>query len=457
MHLRLPPRGSLQRRLSLALTAAIAALWLVATLAAGLVLNKEINEVFDSALQEVAQRVLPLAYLEILNREGAAPEDGQAAEVPSVEPHKEYLTYIVRDARGHILMQSHDAEPAVFPVGQTAGFQSVGTLRFFTEAAVRGTLFVTTAERAGHRQSAVKHAALMLVWPLAALLPLSLVGVWWLVGYALRPVTSFRRAIEARGSANLTPLGMADLPVEIAPVAEAVNALMTRLRRALEAERGFAANSAHELRTPVAAALAQTQRLIAELPEGAVQVRAAAIESALRRLARLSEKLLQWARAEGAGLIGESEQDVAKILPYILDDFRSGVSETARLSLSLPPSGQSLTTLDVDAFAVLARNLIENALKHGSSDQPVRIELTDAGTFRVSNSGPVVPSAELERLLNPFERGATEADGSGLGLAIVRSIVQGAGGTFRLASPAPGQRDGFEVEVKLPRRKLTSG
>ena len=62
------------------------------------------------------------------------------------------------------------------------------------------------------------------------------------------------------------PVATEGLPDEIATVAASVNALIGRLRGALEAERSFTANSAHELRTPIAAALAQTQRLIAELP-----------------------------------------------------------------------------------------------------------------------------------------------------------------------------------------------
>lgn len=450
IRLHIPPKGSLQRRLSLSLTAVIAALWLVATLAAGLVLRGEIDEVFDSALQEVAQRVLPLAYLEVLNRDGANPDEGRAVEIPSVAPHREYITYIVRKASGDVLMQSHDAEPATFPPVAAKGFQTIGTTRFFTESAVRGTLFVTTAERSGHRQSAVMGAAVTLIWPLVILLPLSLLGIWALIDFTFRPVKNFRHAIEARGSTNLTPLEAGDLPAEIVPLAQAVNALLARLRRALEAERGFAANSAHELRTPVAAALAQTQRLIAELPEPASRQRAMDIEAALRRLSRLSEKLLQWARAEGAGVLAESPQNAAAILPYVLDDFRANPRDAARLIPEFPASGYCVTLLDVDAFAVLARNLIENALKHGPEDKPIWISLSENGVFRVANPGPIVTSEELGRLLNPFERGATSAEGAGLGLAIVRSLIESAGGTLRLSSPASGREDGFEALVQLP-------
>lgn len=443
-------KGSLQRRLSLSLTAAIAALWLVATVAAGLVLRQEIDAVFDSALQEVAQRVLPLAYLEILDRDGAFPADGRAAAVPSVAPHRETITYIVRDATGRLLMQSHDAEPAAFPAHLERGFHEAAGKHFFTESAVRGTLFITTTERAGHRQRAVFQAAVTLVWPLVVLLPLSLAGVWWLVARTFKPVARFQKAIEARDHHNLTPLATARLPTEIMPIAEAVNALVARLRRAIDSEHRFAANSAHELRTPVAAALAQTQRLMAELPEGAPRERGRAIEAALQRLSRLSEKLLQWAKAEGGSLIADHPQDVAEILMHVLDDVGAGKAKASRLLLTLPASGQCFSTLDIDAFAILARNLIENALKHGAADQPVRIQLTETGLFSVCNGGPVIAPEDLARLMAPFERGETRAEGVGLGLSIVQSIAQGAGGSLVLVSPAPGRQDGLQARVQLP-------
>ncbi|WP_211314212.1 histidine kinase dimerization/phospho-acceptor domain-containing protein [Humitalea rosea] len=380
-------------------------LWLAGSVAAGLILRSEIDEVFDSALQEVAQRILPLAYSEILNSDPPAEGDSPIQRLPSVLPHQEQITYIVRDGDGRVLLQSHDADPAAFPVLTTPGFQDMGGLRLYTEAAVRGTFFVTTAEPISHRRKAVIDAVAMLLWPLAVLLPLSQIGVWALVRFALRPVQAFEREIEARGHGDLSPVNATALPRELAPVAGSVNRLIARLQRALEAERGFTASSAHELRTPVAAALAQTQRLIAEVPEGAARERARTVEAALRQLARLSEKLLQLAKAEGAGLLAETPQDLAQVLGFVLDEFRDDPG-AARLAITLPMTGVLLSRMDADAFAILARNLIENALKHGAADQPVSVALSDDGLLRVSNGGAVVTTETMARLKRPFERGA---------------------------------------------------
>lgn len=446
----LPPKGSLQRRLAFVLTGGVMALWLLATVGAGILLRHEIDEVFDSALQEVVQRVLPLAYTEILNREADAEPGPQ--QVASVGAHREYITYVVRDATGRSLLQSHDADPAQFPPNPTHGFSDGPTSRLYTEVAISGTLVVTAAERPGHRQEAARDAIRVLAWPLLLLLPLGIAGTWALVALTLRPIVAFRREIEARGDGHLAPVSVEALPSEISPVAEAVNALMARLRRSLDVERSFTANSAHELRTPVAAALAQTQRLKAELPEGPARARTAEIETALQRLARLSEKLLQLAKAEGAGLLSEEPHDLVPVLRIVLNDLKAEGVE-----VSLPTNGRFVSTLDMDAFGILARNLIENGLKHGDASQPVRVALTDEGGFSVKSHGPVLSPEVIAGMTQRFARGASRTDGAGLGLSIVQALMRGVGGEIVFCSPASGQADGLEVRVQLPVPKLTIG
>jgi two-component system OmpR family sensor kinase len=435
---------SLRRRIGLWLAVAVTALWLAAATVAGLVLRREIDEVFDSALQEVAQRVLPLAYSELLSRE----DGGATQHMAPIGPHREYIAYVVRDKEGRELLQSSGADLMNIPGGLAPGYHSTDRLRTYTEAAVRGTIFVTTAENLRHREAAVRRAVAALIWPLVALVPIALLGVWLTIRLSMKPVIAFRRAIEARGRGNLAPVAAAGLPDEIAPVAASVNALMERLRGALEAERSFTANSAHELRTPVAAALAQTQRLIAELPEGPASDRARSIATALRRLSRLSEKLLQLAKAEGGGLLAETSAPLGLVLRHVIEEIDRQTDRGDALVVSITPDGGPLSDLDPDAFAILARNLIENALKHGAPDAPVSVRLAE-GLFEVSNHGAVVPAEQLERLVRPFERGPTRSEGSGLGLAIAAAICRGAGLTLHLASPIPGEADGLRATVRF--------
>lgn len=433
---------SLRRRLGIGLAFGTAALWLAASLAAGLLLEREIGVVYDSALQEVAQRILPLAYSEVLSRDA----DAGGQRMPPVGPHREYITYVVRDAAGRELLQSSDADAMTIPRDLPPGFHTTDHLRTYTETAVQGSIIVTTVEDLAHRRDSVWRVTGTLLWPLLALVPIVVAGVWLAVHLAFRPVVAFRTALEARGRGNLEPVGAEGLPAEMAPVAGSVNALLGRLRGTLEAERSFTANSAHELRTPIAAALAQTQRLVAELPDDARRERAHAIATSLRRLSRLSEKLLQLAKAEGGGLIAQGAAPLAPVLELVLDELRRQAEFGDRIILTLTDGGWR-SDLDPDAFAILARNLIENALRHGDSDEPVSV-LLEPDRFQVSNSGAVVPPDRLEALTRPFERGPTEAQGSGLGLAIAAAICRGAGLSLTLASPAPGRPDGFQASVR---------
>ncbi|WP_280552932.1 HAMP domain-containing sensor histidine kinase [Halomonas sp. 25-S5] len=435
---------SLQRRLGLGLTLGVTLFWLVATTVTALIVEHTIDRTLDSSLEETAQRILSLAVVEIVNRDNL----DLVQYVAPLRVHEEYLTYLVRDASGNALLASHDVDPSTFPETPQAGLRSTATHRLYGTTAISDTLFIEVAEPLASRRQAKGQAIVMLLLPLAGLIPLSLMGIWWFVRHALSGVRAYRDALEARGAGDLSLVEGKRLPAELVPIAEAVNHLLERLRRALESERSFTANSAHELRTPLAATLAQVQRLRHEAPPGRLQDRAARIEASLRQLSRLSEKLMQLAKAEGSDLLAETPQDVRPIIAHVVDDFRR--VSAVRLELSLPKEARILSSIDPDALAILLRNLIENALKHGQDDRPVEVALSSEGVLRVVNAGPVIPAEVLARLTDRFTRGNTRAGGSGLGLAIAQAIAEGAGVTLTLLAPASGRKDGFEASLRLP-------
>jgi two-component system OmpR family sensor kinase len=442
--------GSLQARLALALSVGLLVVWTLAAGAAYRVLMAEMDRVFDSAIQETAQRILPLAVMEIIDRD---PKDLQ--RVAAVRPHAELLTYVVRNDEGTVLLASHDADPDVFPGAAPPGFSSTPTHRIYSESALRGSLTILFAEPLSVRGAAAHEAAEALAMPIAIVLPLSFAGVWLLVRAGMRPVRRLCADIESRGTGDMTPLGSRPMPSEIRPIADAVNHLLDRLRRALEAERSFTANSAHELRTPIASTLAQTQRLIRETRDERAVERGRQIEASLKALARLADRLMQLMKAEGGGLLAQNEADVVPVVRIVCDDFGRAPGQAGRLDLSLPDDPVP-SRIDPDVLSILVRNLVENALKHGAVGDPVTVRLDPDGALKVTNGGAVVPPDQLARLSRPFERGATEADGSGLGLAIVDAIARGIGSDLVLRSPAPGRPDGFEAEVDIrpdPRRR----
>ena len=297
---------------------------------------------------------------------------------------------------------------------------------------------------------AVRESAATLLWPLIVLIPASIFAVWFVVGRALKPIETLRQDIATKDGGNMAPIESGRLPREIKPIARSVNLLLARLRAALEAEREFTANSAHELRTPIAGALAQTQRLAQELPAGPVRQRAQQVEASLTNLGRLAEKLLQLSRAEAGIGRSDTPSDLKAILDMLMVDYARDSRTEGRVAYQAEPGAAMVRNADIDAFGIVIRNLVENALSHGDPEQPVEVSIDGNGTIRVVNDSSVIAAADLANLKRRFRRGATNAPGSGLGLAIADRITTQMGGTLELISPASGSRSGFEARITLP-------
>src|SRR5690606_19434619 len=116
-----------------------ALLWVVTTIVTAHLLRQELNKAFDSALEETAQRILPVAALEILGRDA----DDTEQRVATLRQHDEYFTYVVRDAAGTVQMRSHSADVTIFPPYSRMGFSSTPTHRLYSDAAMQGSLTIT--------------------------------------------------------------------------------------------------------------------------------------------------------------------------------------------------------------------------------------------------------------------------------------------------------------------------
>lgn len=433
------------RRLMLWLTAALVLFWVAAVGLGGMIMREEFDEIYDSALRETAQRLMPLVVSDLFQHERSA----DPLRMNGGTEGEESLTYQLRDKEGQVVLHSHDGPREPFASPLTPGFSTTPTHRVYTEAAVSGTLFLQVAHPLAERREATLEGALSLTLPLIILVPLSMAVVWVVVQRSLAPIGVLRDRIGERDGGNLTSVGTVGLPAELETIATSVDKLLERLRASLDAEREFAANSAHELRTPIAGALAQTQRLIAELPDGPTKRRAEGIEAALSSLAHLAEKLLQLSRADAG--IGTSSHltDLAPVVRTLVEEFSRKPGNAARLRLDAATGTSLMRKVDIDAFAIALRNLIENALTHGATNVPVVVMVGQDGAVSVTNGGATISPGELLQLTTRFKRGATTAKGSGLGLAIAETLARRMGGTLEFRSPAGGRSDGFEATIRV--------
>lgn len=435
---------SLQARLGLTLGVLLTVLWIAAASVTAVMVRKDVEQVLDSALQETAQRLLPLAVMDIFGRE----DGGVTQRLAPVHAHDEFFTYVVRDADGRILLQSHAANASIFPDYDGRGFRQNETHRLFNDDAVQGTIRITVAEPLAYRAAVAREIQMGLGLPLLIVVPLALLSIVLAVRASLAPLRRYRDRLEARSARDLSPVPSGDIPSEVAPVAVTLNGLFDRLRASFESERSFAANAAHEFRTPLAGAIAQAQRLQSETGDPTAGARAADIERTLKRLTRLAERLMQLARAEGGQLRLDRASDLRPVARIVVEDIaRTGSPGRIKLTLS---ETSVMSDLDPDTFGILCRNLVENAVRHGAEGTPVEVTLTSDGQLTVSNEGPALPPETLERLTARFERAGASTDGSGLGLAIVAAIADRVESPLVLKSPRSGASFGFEATFKVP-------
>ncbi len=276
---------------------------------------------------------------------------------------------------------------------------------------------------------------------------------WLLAGRVLRPLSTItgaaRRISASRLHERLALRGPED---ELKELADTLDELFARLEASFGAQRRFAANASHELRTPLTRerTLLQVTRADPAATTGTWQAVSQELLASNVEQERLLEALLTLASSEAG--TGEREPvDLAAVTSATLAAARPAIS---RLGLNVHADIQPAVT-DGDPLLVqqLVTNLIDNAVRHNISAGDLRVATrTDGGraVLSVTNTGPVIPAAEVDRLFQPFQRlgprPARRDGGHGLGLSIVRAIATAHAATVTVtAQPVPA--GGLAVEV----------
>jgi len=445
---------SIARRLAAHLGLFLGALWVAGVAATGVILYHEEGEMLDESLRATAELLLPLTRTEYERARRADVKLPVVVGMPSSQslfpddPLDMPLIFMLRDRTGTVVLRSGRASEFPAAALRNGGFFQLGSHVFYQAAPdADGFQIIVGGSQRERTETLIKSVSLLTLM-LAFLIPLG----WLVVRRSLRqatgPMVSLNRALRLRGSMNLEPIELVDLPVELRPIVDETNSMMVRLRAALSSERAFAANSAHELRTPLAVALAQTSRLIAEARDAATLDRARQVEASLKRLGGLIERLLQLARAEAGIGLSEAETDLVPVLRLLVGEFRRKMPPGREIRIGEPLAALR-SRMDPDAFGIILSNLLDNALKHGDPAVPIDVTTPAAGTVSIVNGSPVIPADRLASLVQRHQRGQAKSEGWGIGLSIVDALTRQAGGRFRLYSPARSLTGGFEALVAL--------
>ena len=401
----------------------------------------EADALFDYHMQQTA-----------LALRAGLPVDAQGigtAPAPEDENHE----FIVQVWTHEGLRIFESAVGAALPQIAVLGFTNVqargGTYRVFSMQT--RSQVIQVAQNMAARRDMARALALRTLAPLAFMAPLLVLIVWWGVSRSLAPVERVRRQLAQRQADDLSPVNDAQLPDEVQPLVGELNLLFERVQRAFDAQQHFVADAAHELRSPLAALRLQLQGLQRAGDDAARAAATERLSSGIDRATRLVEQLLTLARQE-ASTVTTEPVDLRAIAPLALADV-APAAQARGMDMGLLDSDAATVPGNAEALRMLARNLLDNAIKYTPPGGQVDLQVRRAGNhavLTVEDSGPGIAPEHRERAMQRFVRTTAAEDGapgSGLGLAIVQAIAQAHGATVQLdASPRLG---GLRVTVRF--------
>jgi signal transduction histidine kinase len=277
---------------------------------------------------------------------------------------------------------------------------------------------------------------------------------WLLAGRVLRPLRTITDTTQNISENDLHQrLAVPGPRDELTELADTIDGLLARLERAFESQRRFVANASHELRTPLTVDRATLQVALADPNLTLDSLRAACGEllQAGREQERLIDALLNLARSQ-RGLDHKEPVDLAAITSEALHTHQSSAAaKELHVDASL---GDATVPGDARLIYQLVSNLLDNAIRHNVTGGLVRVTLTATATaviLTVTNTGPPIAPDQVNRLLQPFQRGTQDRtatpNGLGLGLSIVADIAQAHGASLDVR---PRPEGGLTIAVSFP-------
>jgi len=405
--------NSLRRTITTRAMLLLAVIGLLTTATSFGLVTYEMNKFLDAQLQEIAVNVGPG------DRKGAG---------PLLESEDEdQLVVRIWDRSGELV---HRAGPAVdIPWQSTPGLSDVAAggqdWRVYRWSHAQHDIQI--AQTWSARREIALHAATGAALPLLLAIPL----VWVVLGWSIRRTMSGLQRLSAeigrRSVDAQEPLRPFGVPAEVTPLIVAIDKLVDRHRSALEAQRRFVADAAHELRTPLAALQIQAENLsAAELSKQAREL-ADELRDGVRRASHLASQLLEMARTEGAAVRRQEDVDLVALATSSLADFYP-LAEARGVQLGMTADVPCTIQSDRDAIGKLIAILLDNAIRYSASGGSVEIRFVDESsvcTLEIVDDGPGIPEDAMPFIYDRFFRAAPQGiEGTGLGLAIARSTAE---------------------------------
>ena len=444
-----PKPWSLRRRLLAAIVAASTVLWLASLGIVTMIAWHETNEVFDDALEESGQMLM--AATTDWEQRGLLART-QASGGPTRKVDMQYQ--IVVDGKVVQRTSGAPAQPFVTDFDDRHGFADPQVAqrrwRVFVVRDEERHFEVQVGQQYKKRHDILEELAEHLWLPIAGFLALLALVCWLLTGRVLKPLRATAAKIAGKSPNDLAQVALAGQPRELLPIVQALNGVLARLDVALQSERRFTADAAHELRTPLAGLHMHVQLLQRQHPDLASPFQK--LRRDIARVTALVDSLLTLARLDPLAR-GQLASQPVLLAPVLEQLLASHAQEAAARGMALAVRCD-IASVEADPamFDILLRNLLDNALRYCPDGSRIEIVAQQhAGRPRISvrDNGPGVDPASRQRLSERFFRvlGQQQA-GSGLGLSIVRRIADLHGIGLAFGSGLDGR--GLGVTLDFP-------
>jgi signal transduction histidine kinase len=264
--------------------------------------------------------------------------------------------------------------------------------------------------------------------PIALMIPVTAVVLWFAIQFALRRLRLVANAAAAQDERTLAELPTEHVPEEIRPLVTSVNTLLARLRDAFASQRRFVQDAAHELRTPITALSLQLENLKNRALDRETAAQVVQFEAGLNRAKRMVEQLLRLARQESPQKPDSAAPvDLAAFLATAIGDLMP-LADRRNIDLGMTADIAATIRANPDDLRSLAHNLIDNALRYTQPGGIVDVRLCEragAVAIEIVDSGPGIPEELLPRVFDRFFRIENlDSEGSGLGLAIAKNAAE---------------------------------
>lgn len=300
-----------------------------------------------------------------------------------------------------------------------------------------------------HRIAENNFYIMLITYPISGLL------IWLIIGWGLKSLQRITDEVRNRAPTYLEPVDLQAVPIEIKPLIDELNKLFIRLRQAFEREKRFAADAAHELRTPLAALKTQAQVILKTQDENERQTLLQNVIYGVDRIVHIVQQLLTLSRLvpEANTMHDITEVNLTKVVTETIAQLAPiAIAKQTEIELETEQS-ELIINANLTGISILVRNLIDNAIRYTPENGNIKVftyEKPNAIIFKVIDSGPGIPPELRTRVFERFYRvvGSGVA-GSGLGLAIVQQIAQLHQAMIKLDTPPNGI--GLQVEVSFPK------